>query len=89
MCPVCFNLLWKPVECQNCRKIFCKRCSDKCLKEKPGVCPFGKQYREDKCSPILHSILCKFKITCENMHNGCDGVLLYESLEKDQKKQCE
>ena len=89
ICPVCSGLLRKPVECHNCRRIFCKRCIDRWLKEKPGICPICKHYKEDKCSPVFYGMLCRVKITCKNRQNGCNDVLSYESLEKHQKEQCE
>jgi hypothetical protein len=89
MCPICIHLLWKPVECQNCQRQFCKRCIDKCLKEKPGICPLCGTYQEKRCSPMFYALLCKFKIECESKHNGCNEVLLYESLEKHQEEQCQ
>jgi hypothetical protein len=89
MCPICIHLLWKPVECQHCQRLFCKQCIDKCLKEKPGVCPLCNNYQEKRCSPMFYALLCKFKIECENKCNGCNEVLLYESLEKHQEEQCQ
>ncbi|CAF1927214.1 unnamed protein product [Rotaria magnacalcarata] len=89
LCPICVHLLWKPVECQNCQRVFCKNCIDKCLKEKPNVCPLCQHYQEKRCSPLLYALLCKFKIVCENKHNGCDDILPYESLEKHQQEQCQ
>jgi hypothetical protein len=59
------------------------------LKEKPGICPLCKRYQEKNCSPMFYALLCKFKIQCENKHNGCNEVLLYESLEKHQNEQCQ
>jgi len=89
MCPICIHFLWKPVECQNCQRVFCKQCIDKCLKEKPDICPACTHYQEKRCSPMFYALLCKFKIECENKHNGCNEVLLYESLEKHQEGQCQ
>ncbi|CAF4291423.1 unnamed protein product [Rotaria sp. Silwood2] len=89
LCPICFHLLWKPVECQNCQRLFCKICIDKCLKEKPNVCPLCQHYQEKRCSPVFYALLCKFKIECENKQNGCKDILLYESLEKHQQEQCQ
>jgi hypothetical protein len=84
-CPICIHLLWKPVECQNCQRLFCKNCIEKCLEQKPGICPLCEHYQEKRCSPMFYALLCKFKIECENKHNECTEVLLYESLEKHQE----
>lgn len=56
MCPICVHLLWKPVECQNCQRFFCKRCIDRCLKEKPDICPLCKRYQEKRCSPMFYTL---------------------------------
>lgn len=88
LCPICFHVLWKPIECQNCQRLFCKHCIDQCLKKKPDVCPLCQHYKEKRCSPIFYSLLCKFKIACENKNNGCEDILSYESLEKHQE-QCQ
>ncbi|CAF1096024.1 unnamed protein product [Didymodactylos carnosus] len=95
LCPLCYNLLLKPVECNNCQRVFCKQCIDKCLKAKPNLCPFCENYQEKRCSPMFYALLCKLKIECINKPNGCDQVLLYELIEEhetnkclDQMKQC-
>ena len=49
LCPICIHLLWKPVECQNCQRLFCKSCIEKCLKEKPDTCPLCTHYQEKRC----------------------------------------
>lgn len=89
ICPICLHVLWKPVECQNCQRMFCKSCIDECLKQKPNVCPLCKHYQEKRCSLMFYALLCKFKIECENKNNGCENILLYESLDKHQQEQCE
>jgi hypothetical protein len=89
LCPICYHVLWKPVECQNCQRLFCKKCIDQCIKEKPNACPICRNYEEKRCSPMFYALLSKLKIECENKLNGCNDVLLYELLEKHQEEQCQ
>ncbi|UJR10254.1 hypothetical protein I4U23_014464 [Adineta vaga] len=89
LCPICYHLLWKPVECQNCQRLFCKACIDECLKEQPDACPLCRHYEEKRCSPMFYALLSKIKIECENKVNGCEEILSYESLEKHQNYGCQ
>ncbi|CAF1051250.1 unnamed protein product [Adineta steineri] len=89
LCPICFHLLWKPVECENCQRIFCKACIDECLKEKFDACPLCRHYQEKRCSPMFYALLTKLKIECENKLNGCNDILSYEFIEKHQNEQCQ
>ncbi|CAF0845248.1 unnamed protein product [Adineta ricciae] len=89
LCPICYHLLWKPVECQNCQRLFCKSCIDECLQEKPDACPLCRHYVEKRCSPMFYALLSKFKIECENKINGCEQVSTYETLERHQNAECQ
>ena len=41
-CQICFNLVWEPVEIENCSHIFCKYCINKSLMERK-ICPACRQ----------------------------------------------
>ncbi|CAF4263521.1 unnamed protein product, partial [Rotaria sordida] len=38
-CPICHDLLWKPVACQTCETAFCSACIGQWLANNPEKCP--------------------------------------------------
>ncbi|CAF0882094.1 unnamed protein product [Didymodactylos carnosus] len=88
LCPICYNLVWKPVECYNCRRIFCTKCIDEAVRVNPGTCPCCRNYRKESCSPIIYSVLCGLHIQCYFASNGCSQILSYEQLEQHEKYDC-
>lgn len=39
LCGICLELLQDPMECDNCRKLFCKKCISRWGKNCPFQCP--------------------------------------------------
>ena len=83
-CQICFNLVWEPVEIENCSHIFCKYCINKSLMERK-ICPVCRQ-TSIKIKPCISLSRCcgEFKIKCKNI--GCKETPSYsnymEHLEK-------
>ena len=87
-CPICSNVLWKPVACKTCENAFCMKCIRIWLKDNPNKCPFQCRFQERKPPPILLKILSKLQLTCRHATNGCAAVLSYEALEKHEQQEC-
>lgn len=87
-CPICSNVLWKPIACQTCENTFCKKCIRLWLKDNPNKCPFQCRFQERKPPPILLKILSKIQLACRNKTNGCPSVCSYEALEKHEQQEC-
>ena len=87
-CPICCNVLWKPIACQTCENAFCTKCIRLWLKDNPNKCPFQCRFQERKPSPILLKILSKLQLVCRHKTNGCSAVCLYEALEKHEQQEC-
>ncbi len=79
-CPICQNIYYKPVMCNNCENHFCEACIDEWLKKNPDSCPLCKDFDRKKASILLNNILDKLKITCVYMNLGCDEILSYQGL---------
>ncbi|CAF0809666.1 unnamed protein product [Didymodactylos carnosus] len=94
LCPICQNILWKPVACKTCENSFCSKCITSWLSKGRGLCPFKCTYRERKCPSILLSLLSKLEVDCRYKSNGCSKIMYYELLEEHedecqyQMKQC-
>ncbi|CAF0991054.1 unnamed protein product [Didymodactylos carnosus] len=97
LCPICQNILWKPVACKVCENAFCSKCITTWLykqyRSRP-ICPFNCNYRERKCPSILLNLLSKLKVDCRYKSIGCENIICYEALERHedecqyQMKQC-
>ena len=76
-CQLCFNLVWDPVEIENCSHIFCKYCINKSLL-KYKFCPVCRQLSiKLKSSITLKRCCSEFKIKCKN--NGCKETPSYSN----------
>jgi hypothetical protein len=88
LCPICTNILWKPIACKTCENSFCLKCIRLWLNEKPNQCPFNCHFQERKPPGILLKLLSKLKFDCSNKSNGCTLSIPYEALEKHQLQEC-
>lgn len=77
ICSICQNLVWDPVEFENCSHTFCFYCIKKSL-EKFKFCPICKQ-KSIKLRPCkTYSRLCgEIKIKCKN--SGCKETPSYSN----------
>lgn len=89
LCPICINILWKPVACVNCENCFCLNCIRLWLNEKPNSCPFCSVFRERKPPGIQLKVLAKLELDCENKSKGCSMIISYETLERHQLRECD
>ncbi|CAF1393120.1 unnamed protein product [Adineta steineri] len=87
-CPICTNILSKPVTCKTCENSFCLKCIRLWLNEKPNSCPFNCHFQERKPPPILIKLLSKLKLNCQYNLNGCTILIPYEALEKHELHEC-
>jgi hypothetical protein len=63
-CGICLEILREPMECDNCRKLFCKMCITKWDKGCPYHCPGVLRVRPS--SHILQEFIFILKVTCQN-----------------------
>ena len=89
LCPICSNILWKPIACKTCENAFCLKCIRLWLNEKPNTCPFNCCFQERKPPPILMKLLSKLKLSCRHQANGCTLSISYEALEKHELQECQ
>jgi hypothetical protein len=89
LCPICSNILWKPIACKTCENAFCLKCIRLWLNEKPNTCPFNCRFQERKPPPILMKLLSKLKLSCRHQSNGCTLSIPYEALEKHELQECQ
>lgn len=76
-CPICRDLLWKPIACQTCETPFCSACINQWLVSNPTKCPNRcETYTERKCPPFIAKLLAQLQIACFYESNGCDQVII-------------
>jgi hypothetical protein len=77
-CPICHDLLWKPVACQTCEKPFCSPCITKWLSKHLNQCPNQcPTYVERKCPPLYATLLAELQVRCFYQSKGCEQVILH------------
>lgn len=79
-CPLCFDILWKPIACEKCKKSFCSTCIRKALATNQNKCPYRCDFKEDKCERAIITLLSELKIACCYHPNGCDEVLSIQEI---------
>ncbi|UJR09820.1 hypothetical protein I4U23_014046 [Adineta vaga] len=85
-CPICHDILWKPVACQVCETPFCSPCIHQWLKGETK-CPNGcKTYIERKCPPFIAKLLARLQVSCFYQSKGCSQTCSYEALEKHESE---
>ena len=89
LCPICTNILWKPIACKTCENAFCLKCIRLWLNEQPNMCPYNCRFQERKAPPILMKLLAKLKLSCRHQSNGCTLSIPYEALEKHELQECQ
>ena len=71
-CPICLNLIWKPVELDECGHLFCEYCINQSIINSGNFCPVCRKSPKSKriAKSILFTFLNQVKIKCPNV--GCN-----------------
>lgn len=83
LCPICNNILIKPVMCMKCQKNYCKKCIDN-WNEKNKNCPEGCNVPNYQNSIGKNDILSQLKFRCV----GCSKEILYDEAQKHHDTCC-
>ncbi|CAF0755332.1 unnamed protein product [Didymodactylos carnosus] len=89
LCPICQNILSKPIACKTCENSFCSKCIRLWLIKKPNMCPYNCRFEARKCPAILVTLLSKLKLDCRHKSQGCAAAIPYEALEQHELQQCD
>ena len=91
-CPICLNILWKPVSCSLCQQKFCDFCLSDYIQNqytKNPKCPFRCiNFNKNKPDILLFQILNMFSFYCFYNSKGCKTIISYENIEKHENE-CE
>ena len=82
ICPICNNIYKNPMQCNNCQKIFCKKCIENYKND--NICPINCQnpkYRESEDKNALLSLL---KFLCKN----CKKEISYNDIQSHLSSGC-
>ena len=82
-CPLCNNILIKPLICMVCQNNYCKHCIDK-WKEKNEKCPKGCESPNYQNSIGKNDILSKLNFKCV----GCGKEIPYDQAENHHNSCC-
>jgi len=75
-CPICYDLLRKPVACQSCETPFCSVCIEQWLVDNPEKCPNRcEAFIQRKCPPFIAKLLSQIEFTCSYQSKGCQQVI--------------
>jgi len=87
-CPICLNILWKPVVCLKCRTNFCYSCINKWMKNrnnKSKMCPIQCKFEMSNSPETIKSSLALLKIKCKYEGKGCSESFGYNELDKHEQ----
>jgi hypothetical protein len=86
-CYLCHGLVWYPVACETCDKLFCSTCIHAFHQEKSQQsCPHDcSTYIEGKVSKATSHVLACLKMSCRYKSNGCTEILFYNELEQHEQ----
>ena len=75
-CSICKNLVWNPVDCSQCGKLFCEYCLKKSVKKLKNVCPMcrAKPFKSSHCKALKITFL-DIKLKCPN--DSCKENIKY------------
>mmetsp|Transcript_17778 Transcript_17778/g.30112 ORF Transcript_17778/g.30112 Transcript_17778/m.30112 type:complete len:202 (-) Transcript_17778:824-1429(-) len=79
ICGICLEIPIDPMECDNCRKLFCKHCISMWNKNCPYQCP--GQLRIRPCSHILKEFIQILQITC----HFCEELVLFSNIQEHEE----
>ena len=75
-CPICYNLIWDIVSCNNCGNFFCQYCIEKSIKNTGNLCPQcrARPLKLEK-SKGFKKFFNNIKIKCKN--KNCKKIIDY------------
>jgi hypothetical protein len=80
-CPICFNILFEPIECKGCSIAMCKKCISKWLENNNSVCPNKcKSFTESPIDRLAAKLLSKVKLMCYNNNEFCSQIISYDNF---------
>ena len=82
ICSICMDIVESPLQCQS-QHSFCEECITKWIKDGNGSCPVDRtELNKDDLQPprILHQVLNKFTVRCENFEDGCRLMAKFEDI---------
>ncbi|GAU94649.1 hypothetical protein RvY_06382 [Ramazzottius varieornatus] len=91
ICPICLDVLDKPLELRGCQHVFCTLCLREAFVSGERVCPLDrtqvtvKPTRPNRARQI---VLDRLRIKCQFWNSGCREVLSVEQI-KDHEQSCE
>lgn len=83
-CPICRNIMIKPVMCMNCQNNYCRSCINRWSYIK-DYCPNKCKNAEYKNSLVISNILSKLNFKCKD----CLTIINYEKMEKHVLSKCD
>ena len=84
ICPICSEIIVRPVMCMNCQKAYCKRCIEHWNNMK-NYCPNKCNNPEYKKCILVGNILSKLNFKCKD----CSNIVNYDKMERHALSKCE
>ncbi|EAR95812.2 TRAF-type zinc finger protein (macronuclear) [Tetrahymena thermophila SB210] len=83
-CQICHNILWQPVSCNHCSKIYCRDCLSRWV-DQYSTCPTCRdRFELKKVDKSITNNLSKLVFICNAQSSGCTEFINYDSLLKHQ-----
>lgn len=90
LCQICLDVLWEPMQCKHCTKLFCGTCIKNYMmtvNNNNKKCPSCRVLLQvKKADAYIVNNLCKLKFACPNTRSGCPEIINYEFLSKHNKE---
>jgi hypothetical protein len=88
-CKVCQRIAKNPINCKECKGLFCRNCIRIYTGENNGNCPCGRMYQEIEVEVSFRRTYNKIKILCPFKDEGCYKIILLGSYKEHFKNECE
>lgn len=86
-CRICLQVLDEPMECQECRSLFCSACiSAYNATQRRPTCVMRCKVNFKPAHWSVKSLLNELQLTCNNTERGCTQILSYEQMKKHVKE---
>ena len=80
-CPICLNIIWKPVSCTKCQTLFCDYCITKWTNSN-SKCINRCVFQKSKAPPLVFQCLSDLNFICKYFNVGCKEKIGYDQLVK-------